>query len=315
MRVASGWRLCETSRVPRRILALVLIAAQLALAGCVSVRTTGSRPVPGPGGGVSVRVFADDDARRAGTPGPAGVMGELQRRDGGSWTTVFRSLDPTWAVAGLPPGSYRLRVPARLDEAGNVVRVDEKAVQVKVREGQVTEAEVILRHVDTGAVVAGAVAVVLAAVLLHEWLDDHDLPAPPLPPPEVLDAIVWVSIDLAASPGWQGPADVRPPQVTSHFPAAGALVAALRPRVVLSFSEPLRAGEIEPEGVAVLSEKAGLIPGVLSYDAERWLLTWAPRADLPAGDAIHVTLAAGAVEDLGGNELEGAATFTFATAP
>ena len=300
----------------RRTTVLALIASQvfLGLSGCVSVRETGTRAVPGPGGGVSVRVFADDAARRAQRPGPAGVMGELERQENGAWAPVFRSLDPTWAVAGLPAGTYRLRVPARLDAAGNVLRIDEKAAVLKVKEGLVTEAEIVLKHVSTGAVIAGAVAVAIAAVLLHEWLEDHDLPEPPLPPPEVLEAIVWVSIDLHALPGWSGPADSQPPMVTSHFPAAGAVVAARRPRIVLALSEPLRAEEIEPAGVTVLAEKGGLIPGVVTWEGESWWLTWQPQAVLPAGDTIHVTLAADAVEDLGGNEMESAVSFTFATA-
>jgi hypothetical protein len=296
-------------------IAMLTIQAALALTGCLSVKATGTRTVPGPGGGVAVQVFADDDAKRAHKPGPAGVLGELDRRGDGGWAPVFRSLDPAWAVAGLPPGTYRLRVPARLDEAGNVVRIDEKAIELKVQEGRVSQAEIVLKHVDTGAVVVGVVAVVIAAVLLHEWLENHDLPDPPKPPDDLIEAIVWVSIDLHPSPEWSGPADREPPLVTSHFPEAGALVAARRPRVVIAVSEPLQAAELEANGVAVLAERAGLIPGVVSYDPERWWVVWQPQADLPAGDTIHVTLAAGAVEDLGGNEMKGAVTFTFATAP
>jgi hypothetical protein len=296
-------------------IALIVTHTVLSLTGCLSVRETGTQTVPGPGGGVAVQVFADDDARRAHKAGPAGILGELDRRESGGWVPVFRSLDPAWAVAGLPPGTYRLRVPARLDDAGNVVRIDEKAIELKVKEGQVSQAEIVLKHVDTGAVVVGVVAVVIAAVLLHEWLENHDLPEPPAPPEELLEAIVWVSIDLHPSPGWSGPADRQPPLVTSHFPAAGALVAARRPRIVLALSEPLRAEEIEPAGVTVLAEKGGLIPGVVSYEGESWWLTWQPQVDLTAGDTIHVTLAAGAVEDLGGNEMESAVTFAFATAP
>jgi hypothetical protein len=302
--------------MPRRAIAIALIVTQaaLGLSGCVSVKATGTQSVPGPGGGVSVQVFADDDARKHHKPGPAGVLGELDRRENGQWVPVFRSLDPTWAVAGLPAGDYRLRVPARLDEAGNVVRIDEKAASLKVREGQVSDAEIVLKHVDTGAVVAGAVAVVIAAVLLHEWLKDHDLPEPPRPPDDLLNAIVWVSIDLHASPEWSGPADRTPPMVTSHFPAEKALVAARRPRVVLAFSEPLRAGELAPAGITVLAEQGGLVPGVISYDDEHWWVVWQPQADLPEGDTVHVTLAADAVEDLAGNEMEGPVSFAFATA-
>jgi len=301
----------------RRPIACALVAGQLALglSGCVSVREAGTRSVPGPGGGVSVRVFADDAARRAQQPGPPGVVGELERQENGGWAPVFRSLDATWAVAGLPPGRYRLKVPARLDEAGNVVRLDQRPLQLNVSEERVTELEIVLRHVDTGAVVAGAVAVVIAAILLHEWLDSHDLPEPPLPPPEIVDAIVWVSVDLSTGPGWRGASDRLPPVVTSHFPAQGALVAARRPRVVISLSEALAAESLDPAKVSVLSAKGGLISGLVSYDAEHWWVVWEPQTDLPPDDQIHVTLAADAVEDLGGNEMEAPVTFTFRTAP
>lgn len=102
--------------------------------------------------------------------------------------------------------------------------------------------------------------------------------------------------------------------MTSHFPAEKALVAARRPRIVLAFSEPLNAAELEANGVTVLAEKAGLVPGVVSYDQEHWWVVWQPQADLPPDDTVHVTLAADAVEDLAGNEMESAMSFAFATA-
>ena len=52
----------------KRTIALLLVMGQLTLvlAGCLSVQTTTTRPAEGPGGGVAVQVFADDNARRAG---------------------------------------------------------------------------------------------------------------------------------------------------------------------------------------------------------------------------------------------------------
>lgn len=317
--LAAGARLCQTSQMPRRTLAIALIVTQslLFLPGCVSVRETGTHAATEPGGGVAVQVFADDGARKAKKPGPSGVLGELDRREHDAWVPVFRSLDPVWAVAGLPPGRYRLRVPARLDDAGNVVRIDEKATELKVRDGQVTDAAIVLSHVDTGAIVVGVVAVAVAAVLLHDWLKHHDLPKPPPPPPPppgLTNAAVWLSIDLHGTTGWNGPADREPPMVTSHFPTTGALVAARRPKVVLSFSEPLKADPVESAAITVLSEKGGLIPGQISYDQEHWWVVWEPQSDLPRGDTVHVTLAAGAVEDLAGNEMDKPVSFTFTTA-
>ena len=300
----------------RRVVAVVLVLGQLvlSLAGCVSVNTTGTRPAEGPGGGVAVRVFADDAARKAGKVGPAGIVGELERREGERWVPVFRSLNPAWTVAGLAPGTYRLRFPARLDDAGNVVRMDERIEQVKVTEGMIVETQVILEHVDKALVVAGVVVAVLAAVVVADYLDDHGLPDVPLPPPEVVEAAFYITMDVVAAATWSGVGDELPPTVTSHFPAAGALVAARRPRIIFALSEPLRPDEVEGQAVTVLAEQGGLIDGDTSYDEENWWVVWTPQQDLPAGDAIHVTLAAEALEDRAGNELREAVSFGFRTA-
>jgi hypothetical protein len=300
----------------RRVVAVVLVLGQvvLSLAGCVSVDTIGTRPADGPGGGVAVRVFADDGARKAGKVGPAGILGELERREGQRWVPVFRSLDPAWTVAGLAPGTYRLRFPARLDGAGNVVRMNERIEQVKVTEGMIVETQVILEHVDRALVVAGVVVAVLAAVVVSDYLDDHGLPDVPLPPPEAVEAAFYITMDVVAAATWSGVGDPLPPTVTSHFPAADALVAARRPRIIFALSEPLRPDEVEGQAVTVLAERGGLIDGDSSYDEENWWVVWTPRQDLPAGDTIRVTLAAEALEDRAGNELPEAVSFGFRTA-
>jgi hypothetical protein len=296
----------------RRSIGAILILGQLvlSLSGCLSVQATSTRKAEGPGGGVAVQVFADDAGRRAGKPSPAGIMGELDRKEGASWVPVFRSLNPTWTVAGLAPGAYRVRFPARLDDSGNVVRLEGRATEVKVKDGKITDVNAVLDHVDTALVVAA----VVAAVLIGKYVSDHGLPEPPPPPPGLLDALFYVSIDIFTGPGWTGVADRLPPTVTSHFPTTGALVAARRPRVIFSFSEPLRAQEVKPDGVTVLGEAGGLAPGQVSYDAQNWWVVWQPQADLNPGDTYHVTLAKDAVEDLAGNEAEAPTTFTFKTA-
>ncbi len=265
-------------------------------------------------GGVAVQVFADDAARRAGTPSPAAVLGELARHERGRWRVVFRSLSPSWAVAGLPPGNYRLSFPARLDEAGHVVRLGGRSRDVRVQPGRITEVEAVLRHVPTALVALAAVTVVVGVVLLAQWLDKHHVPLPPVPPPEVVETVFYLSLDLARW-GWIGVADASPPAVTSHFPVEGAVVAARRPRVIFAMSEPLQAGELEARGVTVLGARSGLVPGVVSYDDEHWWVIWEAQEDLAPGDTFHVTLDADAVEDLGGNELPGPVSFTFRSAP
>ena len=300
----------------RRAIVVLLIVGQLtlSLSGCMSVRPMGTRQVPGPGGGVALQVFADDGARRAGRPSPEGILGELDRRDGREWKPVFRSLNPVWTVAGLPPGSYRVRFPARLDEAGNIVTLPENATEVTVGEGKVTDVRAVLDHVSPVLVVVAVITVVVLAILISDYIKDHGLPPPPPLPPGLADVVFHVSFDLLFVPDWGGPREHLPPAVTSHFPASGAIVAARRPRVLFTVSEPLRPGDVKPDGVTVLGEKSGLVPGQVSYDAARWLVAWEPRADLAPGDTIHVTFARDAVEDLAGNEPKEATSFTFTTA-
>lgn len=298
----------------RKSTAVVLVVAQLVmLSACLSVQATGSRPSEGPGGGVAVRVFPNDSAARANQPGPAGILSKLERREGDRWEPVFHSLNPTWAVAGLPPGDYRLSFPARLDDAGNVVRLKQDTTTVRAREGRITETQAVLEHVNPALVVAGVVTAVAAAVVISKYVSDHGLPEPPLPPPELLDAVIYVSVDLSAAHRWEGVSDSLPPAVTSHFPASGALVAARRPRIVFAMTEPLRGTELKADGITVLGESSGLIPGQVSYDASNWWVVWEPQADLPGGDTFHVTLAPDAVEDSGGNEMKAPASFTFST--
>ena len=308
--------MCQTTSVGRHALAVVLVVAQLTLAvsGCVTVQTSDARAASGPGGGVAVEVFPDDGARKAARPGPAGVLGELERSEGGAWIPVFRSLNPAWTVAGLPPGAYRIRFPARLDDAGNVVRIDAAPTEVKVKEGRITDVRAVLSHVPTALIVAGAVTVVAVAVVASKYLKDHDLPLPPPPPPELLDAVFYVTVNLAATPGWTEVSHALPPVVTSHFPASGALVAARRPRVIFALSEPLRGQSLDPGAVTVLGESSGIVPGQVIADGEHWWVVWEPRADLTPGDTFHVTLAKGAVEDAAGDEMESPASFTFRTA-
>lgn len=303
-----------TASLPRRLLAALQIA--LLATGCVSVRTTGTYQAQGDDlGGVEVHVFPDDDARKAGAPGPRFVVGALERRDGGAWYPVFRSLEPAWTVVDLPPGKYRLRFSAVLDEAGNAVRIDDAGRTFRVKAGQVTEVEATLDHFPTALVVAGVVTAVVAAVLLHDWLEDHDLPVPPPPPPLLADAIFHVTVNVAAFHGW-GPAyPDRPPVVTSHFPEDGALVAARRLRVIFAASEPLDPDEVGAETVTVLGERSGLVPGQVAYDLERWWVIWEPYDDLPRDDTFHVTLDPEEVEDLGGREMPTFSSFTFRTTP
>lgn len=296
---------------------LAILQIVLLTAGCVSVRTTGHHPSSSKDvGGVEVKVFADDDARKSGALGPRFVVGELERAEGKRWEPVFKSLAPAWSVVNLPPGKYRLRVPALLDPEGNAVTIDNEGKVFRVRKGEVSEVEVTLRHRPTGLIVAGAVAAVVAAVVLADWLGDHDLPIP-TPPSFIAEDIFELTVDMAFiaahGPEVEGDDDERPPVVTSHFPEDGALVAARRVRVIFASSEPLHPNDLDRDAITVLAEKAGLVPGHLTYDPENWWVIWQPDGELPRGDILHVTLKAGSVEDLSGNDLGRMESFSFKT--
>ena len=279
------------------------------------MRTRGVEPAPDDeAGGVSVVVFEDDSARRAGRLGPPHVMGELQQERDGEWETVFRSLEPAWTVLGLEGGEYRVQFPALLDETGAVVEISVRPEKLRVREGEVVQVEAVLDHVSPALVAAGVVGVVVAAVLLEDWLDDHDLPTPPRPPEAlaraVRDTVFWVGVGPVYP---TGPHRVDPsPGVTSHFPADGEEIAIPRPRVIFTLSEPVELEGDEP-AVRVLSEREGLVEGTVSYDARHWWVVWEPLADLPAHDTLHVTLDEESLEDSSGQELPSPTSFSFHT--
>lgn len=302
---------------PRSIRALALILSGLLFASCFSTQAVRRRPSPGQGGGVAVQVFPDDDAREAGLVLSGGIVGELERLEGKQWVPVFRSLDARWTVLGLQPGKYRVRFPARLDDAGNEVPLEVRPKTVRVRADQVTEVETVVEHVPPALVAAGVATAVVAAVLLWDWLDTHDLPTPPLPPPpppELVEAVFHVAVGVTVTS--EGPAPAvggAPPFVTSHFPEDGDWVAARRVRVTFAMSEPIDRREIDPDAVVVEGKLSGPVPGRVSYDPSHWWIVWEPLDDLPRDDVFEATLAPGSVEDLTGLELDDAIRFSFRT--
>jgi len=295
--------------------ALSSLLLGLASVACASLHTVGSTPFEGEGGAVRVRVFADDDAREAGRVLPTRIVGELERREAdGGWRPVFRSLEPSWTVAGLLPGRYRVSFDARLDGEGAVEALERSVKkEVRVVEGEAAQVELVLDHVSPAMIAAGAAGIVVAAVLLHELLDDLDLPPPPAPPAWALETAFWVTLDLASAPEpWVERA--RGPQVTSMFPAEGERVEATRPRVVLSLSEPLDPRTIGPDSVWVTTSTGDSIAGSVSYDARHWWLVWEPEEDLPRGETLTVSVEP-ELRGVEGEPFAGLAGYSFVTAP
>lgn len=296
----------------RRLLAL--LAAGSLLAGCATIRESGRGASADAGGAVRVGVFADDDARAAGEPLPDAIAGVLERRgDDGAWTPLFRSLDSSWTVAGLAPGRYRVRFDAALDPAGRAAALERPVAQtVEVRGGEAVDVEVILDHVSPALVAASAVGIVVAALLLHEWLGDLDLPAPPPPPAWAVEAAFWVTLDLAAPrPVWV-PLESSP-RVTSHFPRDGDAVAAPRVRVVFALSEPIDPVRLDDDAVVVETDAGERLAGRVGWDERRWWITWEPDGDLPRAARLRATLDGARVADPAGHPLAGDESFEFST--
>jgi len=305
-----------TRRSPLRRLTAAALTALL-VAGCATLHESGRTPIGGDRGAVRVAVFPDDDARGAGRLLGEPIAGVLERHlRGNQWKPVFRSLEPSWAVAGLEPGRYRVRFDLTLDGRGQPEDLERPVRrEVDVRAGEAVDVELILDHVSPAMVAAGAVAVVVAAVLLHEWLDDHDLPTPPLPPPSwALDAAFWITLDATSRPaGWMP--QERAPQVTSHFPRAGEVVEPGRVRVVFVLSEPLDAGRLTADAIVVEDENGDLLPGRVRWDAKQWWLIWEPNGPLPPGRRLRATLRVDSIADATGIALAGPTGFDFETAP
>lgn len=302
----------------RRLTAALLLA--VTAAGCATVRSAGSYPAAESAsraaadptsGGLEVAVFADDRARRALHPSPPYVVGILERETDGAWETVFRSLQPVWSLAALPPGKYRLRFPEVLDAEGRPQAVDGAEKAFRVAAGEVRRFEATLEHVPRGWIAAGIFTAVVVGVLLDDWLGDH-LEPPPIPAGVVLDLVFYLTLDLRTPDATC--CAPRPPIVTSHFPRQEDVVAARRLRVLFALSEPL--GEApRRDAVRVTGERSGRLAGEVGYDAERWWVTWTPASDLPRDEVITVELLPGSVVDRAGYPLERGASFAFRTTP
>ncbi|HLF55674.1 MAG TPA: Ig-like domain-containing protein [Thermoanaerobaculia bacterium] len=284
------------------------------LASCATMREAGRSPIEGDRGAVRIAVFADDDTHAAGRLLGEPIAGALEWRDGKRWLPVFHSLEPSWSVAGLEPGSYRVRFELTLDETGQPEDLERPVVrELDVRAGEAVDVELVLDHVSPAMVAAGAAAILVAAVLLHEWLDDLDLPNPPLPPPSwAIETAFWVTLDLTSDSAVWVPR-AHAPQITSHFPRAGAIVAPEAVRVIFVLSEPIDPRRLIPDAVVVETEDGAEIPGRVHWDQKQWWLIWEPDSDLPAGTRFIVTLRAGAIADSAGLELAGPTGFEFAT--
>ena len=126
-----------------------------------------------------------------------------------------------------------------------------------------------------------------------------------------------VTTPVVTTPVVTTPTDTTPPTVTTFSPAVGTTGIAVGSDIVLTFSESIHTGT---GAIAIHSGSAtGTI--VASYDAATSTnltvsgstLTINPTADLANGTHYFVTLAAGSIKDLAGNNYAGTTAYDFTT--
>ncbi len=305
------------ARVRRVALVLLVALAPLALDGCVSIGVSRAdlpkppEPSAPPTGAVTVAVYekaADRDAdRHVSFP----VLAELLSV-GKTETLVARSMAPTWTVPELPPGRYRLRVTKRIDDAGNVVALDNPGDKsFDVAAGERTVVSVVLKKVPVFWIVVAVLTIVAVIVLVIIGIDKGSLPKPPPLPPIPPVAIV---IPLGPS-GEQGGEAVPPPAAVDVFPAPGSVVAAKRVTVSFLLSTPLATGGIGDGAVLAVGTSSGDIRGAAAYDPEQQLLHFVPTADFVPGEEVTVTLDLSKLRSEGGRTGNGRFSTTFKVAP
>ncbi len=305
------------------------LAAALLLFSCAGCLSTSVQVRPGGEegkAGILVRVFADQDSAKAGQPNAAGTLVELFRldKDGGE-VFLQRSLAGEWGVDGLPPGRYRLKVPAVIDAGGNIreTRSGDRETDIKVKSGQTAEVRIILKKTPTGLIVAASITVVVLVVALAILLSEKSGSPPqiPLPPPKLLippaplgfrpvvaSAEIWIPVPVGGPP----PERSAPPRVTSVIPEPGSVVSQRRVKPTLTLSQPIDEAKLGRDTILMLGSASGIIPGVAVY--RQGLLQFEPDRDLVPGETVTVTVRARGVVNPGGGRLEADFSWSFRAA-
>lgn len=321
---------CLRAVVARRVVPPLVAALLLPAGGCLSTKVRVGPTEATNSAGVLVRVCTDERAARQGRADAPATLVELYRIEPGDAELFLqRSLSHEWGVAELPPGRYRLRVLATVDEGGNVhpTRTGDREATFTLAPGETAEATVILKKTPTGLIVAAGLTVVVLVVALAVLGSRGDLPPPQaatdlilgaaraFPPPPRLDHVV-LAADLRGPwiPGeYVEEERPAPPRVTSTSPEHGAMVAARRVAPTLTLSQPLDEAGLHLDTIVMLGSKSGLVPGrTVMRDG---LLRFEPAVDLAPGEDVIVTLRAQGVVNPAGRHLAQDFSWGFRVAP
>jgi len=309
---------------PRMAPPLAALLLLFSVAGCLSTNVNVRSDGTADGAGVLVRVYKDADAVQAQHAEASGSLVELFSVDRrGAETFVHRSLAGEWGVSQLPPGKYRLRVVAVLDEGGHIreTRSGDRETDFTLKDGQTAEVKIVLKKTPTGLIVVAAVTVVILVVALAILGAKSDIKPPPppigllshLPPPPPINHVV------VASELWVGPATdparrepSSPPRVTSVFPEPASVDVARRVMPTLTLSQPLDEAKIRPDTILMLGSKSGMVAG--ATNVHLGLLRFVPSRELLPGETATVTVRASGVVNPDGRRLESDFSWSFQVA-
>jgi len=294
---------------PPLIYPLIFFFLIFMLASCLSTSVMFKDGQTGVKSAVLVQVFQNAEAAKAGNTNAPGTLTELYRMVDGKEVFLQRSLATQWGIDNLEPGNYRIRIPAVVDNNGNIreTRSGDRVTDFEVRTGQTTVVKVTLKKTPTGLIIAAIVTIVFIVVAIALLMGERNvkLPRPPpifvpgphhfpLPVPVIAAHELFIVSAIAAHPVPR--AQVPSPRVTSVIPGPGTSVSSGFVTPTLTFSQPLNTQRIGPRTIKMLGSKSGLISGTSVY--ENGLLRFTPDKSLVPGETVTVSIYAGGVVNL-----------------
>ncbi len=315
----------RTRVVPPLVLPLSLLFLAFMLSSCLSTRVIHQGGETDQRSGVLIRVFQNSDSAKAGIANAPGTLTELYRLDGRKETFLQKSLATEWGIDDLEPGKYRLRIPAIIDNNGNIreTRSGDRTTDFVVKRGNTTVVKVILKETPTGLIIAATVTVVFIVVAIALLMGEHDI-KPPLPPP-IPDlrpphfplptpVVVAHELYIVSSVTHTAPRKQIPqPRVTSVLPGPGTVVFGGIIVPTLTLSQPIDELRLRPDTIKMLGSKSGIVRGTTIY--ENGLLRFVPESSLMPGESVTVTVYAGGVVNPKGRRLTKDFSWVFMVAP